>query len=244
MTSAADTFVIALGRASKRANRHLRGLQAADRDDVTAAAIATCWEQRESFDAGKISLDDWFSQHVRNARRDFQRQYRHVSSADLAELVAPDDPAREAEVYEVAEVLADTLGSADKGAIAGMIMANYTVKEICAATGKSTPVVRAYIERLRRLRDMLPDEAQPRQYFPAKQEEGERGLAAIDHEIEKMLRRPKTERADCVVCWKCCYFLGLLPKRYSPDRIIEEEVRCAVHATEARKIEIAKGTGQ
>lgn len=63
--------------------------------------------------------------------------------------------------------------------------------------------------------------------------------AAIDHEIEKLLRRPKHERADCPSCWRCRWYDGLAPVAWAPPHFASDEVRAAVDAVERRKIEIA-----
>lgn len=68
-----------------------------------------------------------------------------------------------------------------------------------------------------------------------------RSRAPIDHEIERLLRRPQHTRADCPVCWRCSYFMGLTPRSYHTPRFADPEMQEAVRNIEARKIRIGKG---
>lgn len=69
--------------------------------------------------------------------------------------------------------------------------------------------------------------------------DSERGKAPIDHEIERLLRRPRHERADCPSCWRCRWYDGLRPGTWRPRPFADPEVAAAVRAVEQRKIEIA-----
>ena len=120
-----------------------------------------------------------------------------------------------------------------------------SVKEIASTLECSTSVVKTALRKLERLRQLLPDEARPftrGRATTADADEAAGVNAPIDHEIERMLRRPVHEKADCPVCWKCCYFYGLTPKHYHPPTgIADHEVRMAVERTEGRKIQIGGG---
>lgn len=207
MLNAAETFAVQLARASKRGQRHLRGLSRADRDDVIADAILMSWEEREQFDAAAGSLDNWFAERVRRARRRLKRDRPHVSITELNEPAAPDDVERTAITRDMVEQ---------------KLRAGLTKRKLARLLGELPPLIE---------RPATPTRA------PLPRNE----RAPIDHAIEKMLRRPSSERADCPVCWRCCYFQGLTPKRYAPPKIVDPEIRAAVTATEARKIIIAGG---
>jgi hypothetical protein len=238
MISAAEQFAIMLGRASKRGRRYLKWLSAADRDDVIGAAILSCWEARESYDPAKQSLDDWFSEHLKLARRQFKKQPRHISTEKLAELIAPEDTERAIETQQAAAELEASLTDVERQ-VAALIGQGYSIRDIRTMVSAPASVTRRMFAKLRRLNDLLPA---PQYIAPprAKPRDSDE-LAPIDHEIERMLRRPATERADCPICWRCAYFMGLLPTNYQPAKIADKDVECAVHATERDKIRIAKG---
>lgn len=92
---------------------------------------------------------------------------------------------------------------------------------------------------------LTPEEAQDRagrlpSYAPRAQSDSSRERRSrIDHDIERLLRRPKHGRADCPSCWKCRYFDGFKPDNWKPPTWIDPEVRAAVEATEREKIRIA-----
>lgn len=65
------------------------------------------------------------------------------------------------------------------------------------------------------------------------------GKPPIDHEIERLLRRPRHERADCPSCWRCRWYDGLTPGAWQRTRFASAEVEEAVYNIERRKIEIA-----
>lgn len=66
-----------------------------------------------------------------------------------------------------------------------------------------------------------------------------KGKAPIDHEIERILRRPKHERADCPSCWRCRWYDGLTPAAWRRTLCADKELEDAIYNVERRKIEIA-----
>jgi RNA polymerase sigma factor (sigma-70 family) len=234
LTTAVEQFVIQLARVSKRGQRYLRWLSRADREDVIAETILKCWEQRESFDAATTSLESWFTDRMREARREYREVPGQVSTERLAELVAHDDVERDAERQRLLEGLTDP-----ERALVARLESGEHIKDIAQELGVTTGAVKASVRKLRRIRDLMPED-RPVYHSPTRnKDDGE--LAPIDHEIEKMLRRPASERADCPVCWRCCYFLGLTPTNYHPTHHADEVICEVIRATESRKIQIGNG---
>lgn len=246
MRSAAEEFAIQLGRASKRSLRFLRWTPTQDRDDVIATAMLSAWEARGGYDSTKQSLDDWFGEHLKVAVNDGKRAgYRRqgeVSLESMLERPSPEDTEREIATLQAAEAAYSALDPTEQEIVAGLAQGE-NMRELRKIAASGT--TRRMFNKLRRLSELLPDLPAPRSVRRASAGESDDGadkLAAIDHEIERMLRRPATERADCPVCWRCCWFEGLTPKNYhAPKHIVEPDVLQAVRDTEARKIKIANG---
>lgn len=208
-----DTFVIEMGRASKRALKLLRGLNAADRDDVLGTALMYAWEDRENATG---DLDAWFREHLRAARSEL-----HSSRGGAGRLEAmgnDDDAEREAALAQLTDRITAAVDAADQPLLE-MYAQGYTCAEI-ASSIQATPTfvrrrLRTVRSRLGPLRKWLPD-------LPRITEQASAPIAPpddaepppIDHAIEKMLRRPKTPRADCPVCWRCCWYDGLAPHKH------------------------------
>jgi RNA polymerase sigma factor (sigma-70 family) len=249
VTTAIEQFAIQLGRSSQRARRHLGALSHHDRDDVLGEAILRCWEQRESFDATRRSVDDWFAEVVRDVRtsiknHNHKRAARFKSVDRLRELASSEDTARVAESQQMFEQLHEELSDGEKTVVA-LLAEGRSVREAGRAAGVPSSVARRLHRRIRELGDRFSvghDQGRTqRSVTLGSDSDFPREAAPIDHEIEKMLRRPTTERADCPVCWRCMWFEGLTPKNWKPPTNADEEVRCAVHATEIEKIRIAGG---
>lgn len=249
LNTAAEQFAIQLGRASSRARRHLRGLSSADKDDLLADAMLRCWETRESFDPTRRSVDDWFAETVRESRelkrgRRRREQPRFTSVERLHELAAHEDTARIAESRQLAERVYEKLTDTER-AIADDMAAGFSFREIRQRHDTSGTVTRRLYRQLQDIRGQLPDTRSLRTATVAgisREADHPREAAPIDHEIEKMLRRPTTERADCPVCWRCMWFEGLTPKNWSPPRLDDQEIWLAVTNTEQEKIRIAGGS--
>lgn len=247
MTSGAEQFVIALARASQRARRYLRGLAAADREDVLATAILWCWEHKTTYDPS-VALDDWFVGAIRNALRDWRRGEGR-NNAELVEVMqAPDDPSTHAEAIEAVEAVAKAL-SPEEQRIAELITRGHTRKEIRDVMGPmANDAVAAVRVRLRGMRDLMPDFKHVSRIIrsartPAAAASADAEITkpiGIDREIARLEFTPPGG-ADCPPCWKCKYFDGYLPlgSRSTGMVIVEPEVRDAVRETELRKLAIA-----
>lgn len=247
MQSAAEQFAIQLGRSSKRAARHLHGLSPEDRDDVLAEAMLYCWEHKDAFDPTKRSVDDWFAETVRDVRaaqRKARRgdSERRTSLDRLREFAAREDTAAIAESEKAFEEVMEEF-SEDERSIAIDIANGYTLREIRNRhAGRAADARRVY-RTLHKYRERIPERriVGAAAAHISRESDHPRDAAPIDHEIEKMLRRPKTERADCPVCWRCMWFEGLTPKNWKPPSNADAEVKLAVERIEREKIRIAGG---
>lgn len=251
MTSAVESFVVALSRASKKANRYLARLQSADRDDIIAMALAWCWEHRSEYPLD-VPLDQWFTGAIRNAKQEFfAAEERAQASSVLAPMQADlgDDPSIQAEAIQAAGLLADALAP-EESRVASLIAAGYTHRQIVhkVGSGADALITRAR-KQLKRFSVLLPRPSDQSQVLrdarartaPASGADDVRYKAAsIDRAIEQ-LDFPPPEMADCPPCWRCKYFEGYLPGDHRSVRLIvsEAEVREAVSSTEVRKVDIA-----
>ena len=239
MTDPGTQFAIELGRAAKKAHRWLRRLPLQDRDDAIASAMLSCWERRSTFDPLQEALEDWFARSVRSSAQYIVRATRvkEYASVKLGEIPTLDESSRTAEALDsTANVLKNL--TATEQTIALELAEGYNLKEIAERLSLSRGIVRATLRKVKRMKAFRPNVDPVFQAYAAL-EPFDRELAPIDHAIEAMLRRPATERADCPPCWKCMYFEGWKPVHYKPSKIVDEEIRIAVHSTEGRKIEIA-----
>lgn len=254
MTSAAELFVITLARASRRARRYLRDLERMDREDVLAGAILWCWENRTTYNPS-VPLDDWFVSAIRHAKRDWVMGERREAAEVITDIPASDDTLARTEVLESAQILASGL---DKRArkIAVLTSYGYNQRAIGERLGINKETVTSNLKRIRKLRDLLPDNTEFRRTIRAghpeynsddigvpgaKLKEENRGLSRIDLEIER-LDFPPPSGKECPPCWLCKWYEGYLPSGRKALRmpIAEIEVREAVLETEARKIDIAE----
>jgi hypothetical protein len=246
LTSAAESFVVALARASKRAKRHLRGLDPASRDDVLATAILWCWEHKADYDPS-VALEDWFLGAIRNARKSFEAGESRNAAELVPEMVSADDPVTHAEAIQAVEIVARAL-SPEEGRVADLMVAGYSRTEIRGQLGQvANDTLAAIRARLDALKPYIPDSRELRRVMrhartpPAMGSDDHGELAPIDREIERLEFAPPAG-ADCPPCWRCQWFDGFMPGPHRPVRmpIVEPAVRDAVRDTEARKLEIAQ----
>jgi DNA-directed RNA polymerase specialized sigma24 family protein len=249
MTSAVESFVVALSRVSKKANRYLARLQPADRDDIIAMALAWCWEHRAEYKTD-VSLDNWFVGAVRNAKKEFfTAEARASAASSLAPMQADlgNDPSVQAEAVQAAEILVASL-TPDEVQVAQLVAAGYTFRQISLKLGRR---VRDDRKQLRRFAGLLPRPSDQCRVLrdvrartvPATSSDDHKQTAkqpSIDRAIEQ-LDFPPLEAADCPPCWRCKYFEGYLPGDHRSVRLIiqEPEVREAVSRTEVAKVDIA-----
>lgn len=241
MNDAAQIFAIELGRAVKRSAHLLSGLRPADRDDAIAAAMLQCWETREQLDRTKEPLDAWFAQSLRESVRHIRRssRSRQYASMKLNEIGGIDSTSQSAEAQISAEQLMEKLSDREQ-AVAMQLAQGYSLSHIATDLRMPHSELKKITRKLKKLSDNVEFKT-PRIGYAPPLDSDHRDIApsAIDHEIEKLLRRPASERADCVPCWKCMYFEGWSPVHYHPPALIEPEIQAAVAVTELRKIEIA-----
>ena len=242
MNPAADTFVVALARASKKARRHLRGLVSCDRDDVISAAILWCWANRARYDSA-VPLEDWVMGAMRNARRDFHRGEGREAALQVELLSNGDDPAAIVESQLAARQLVIALGP-ENHKIASLRAQGYTAAEIGTRLDISARTVQSRLKGFKRLRHLLPDPREIRTAIRAATADSDHALhepARIDHDIQRLEFAPPIGAKDCPPCWRCKYFEGYLPGKHRTHRhkIVDAEVAAAVLSTEAEKIRIA-----
>jgi DNA-directed RNA polymerase specialized sigma24 family protein len=246
LTSAAEQFVISLARASKRARKYLRGLAAADREDVLATAILWCWEHKTEYDPS-VALDDWFIGAIRNARSAWVRGEARQSAELVQEMQGSDDPVTQAQAIEAVEAIARTL-TPEENKIAELVILGHSRREIREKLGPMANEMAGTVRtKLAGLHDLMPDFRHVSRIIrsvrtPAVHDMSERTPGNIDKEIAQLEFAPP-RGAECPPCWKCRWFDGFLPTgKLSTQMMIKEpEVRDAVRETEARKIAIAKG---
>jgi DNA-directed RNA polymerase specialized sigma24 family protein len=243
MSSAAEVFVVQLARASKRANKFVRELPRADREDVIAAAILWCWENRHNYSL-TTTLDTWFVGAVRHAYDAWARGESRNASEQLSEIPTGDTTQAAAAALEAAGKLIRALPSEYK-TCAVLIAQGYTRGEIMER-GVAQRAFTETRERIKQLRKLLPDDYEYRRVLRAAPTKGSDDvsdeLSAVDRRLEKLdWTTSASVGKDCPVCWRCCWYLGFLPGPHKSIRmpIQEPEVFAAVRDTEARKIDIA-----
>lgn len=221
MSSAIEQFVIELARSRAPAQKFLRGLNREDADDVLAQAVLFAWEHRAEY-TNDVAPAQWFSRFLSQARRAFKPHGPMTRSLDeltaargvdrLADLASSADTARESEVRSAAEGLLAAF-DADERRVLRLRSAGHSVKETAELTGFPRAHVMRVMARARRYRDVLPELApaeRTRRHVTAGEHDPEkREPAAIDAEIERILQRPRTERADCPPCWRCMWYDAL-----------------------------------
>lgn len=243
--SASEVFTMQLARAAaKQANRFLiaRGLQKADRDDVIAAAMLWCWENRDNYSL-TTTLETWFMNAVRDAYKDLQRDELPTSDESLDNMGGGDDTYNTAAAESSAKALIDALTPAHKKVAEG-IMRGYTRAEMIERGISKRNVDEAH-QRIKQLRRLLPDlegiRLIARTMPPVPSDGADDKLSEIDVALEQLDFAPPAGK-DCPPCWRCMWFEGFMPagKRDTRMDIDDAEVREAVKNTEARKIEIAQ----
>jgi RNA polymerase sigma factor (sigma-70 family) len=244
LTSAAESFVVALARASKRAGRYLRGMSRDDRDDVMATALLWCWENRATYDVG-VALDDWLIGAVRDAVKKWRKGEAKHAGDLMEEMPVPDSTSKHAEVLEAVERV-NAACTPQERQIATCQAEGMTRNEISKSLGVSKWAVDAARNRFRELRALVPDASEYRRVLRADNSGGGSEVSrqvdsGIDRDIERLEFAPPQGK-ECPPCWRCKWFEGFLPVSHRPVtmKIVEPAIRAAVSQTEARKIEIAE----
>jgi RNA polymerase sigma factor (sigma-70 family) len=255
MTSAGEVFVLQLARASRPATKFLRArnLSRDDRDDVIAAAMLWCWENRANYSL-TTTLDTWFVNAVRNAYRDWRRGEARDGATEIVEnMGAKDDPEYNVTLRDAVKTLAANMDEVDR-AIVSLTLDGKDQREVREALNLSRTTID---RRMSKMRDTLPESAHVntilrRVVTPAttsnydgdetQTEQGrkEGNPSGIDKEIAALEFAPPAGK-DCPPCWRCKWFEGYLPGNHVPMRmpITEADVALAVSNTEVEKIRIA-----
>ena len=160
MTSPGEAFVVELGRASKRGRWLVRNLQRTDRDDVLAAAMLWCWENRNGFTAQlstdePLPLDEWFAKSVSRAKRAWRNGEVRHAHASLTDIPVPDDTEARAAVEFAARELVRLI-TPEQRRIAIMQAKGYSVREITEKLDVDIDKVRSTRSTLRKLQELLP----------------------------------------------------------------------------------------
>lgn len=238
VNAAANAFAVQLGRASRRSYSLLRGLTSADSDDALAAAMLAAWERRKE---APECLEDWFMGLLQASVRHVKRSHR-----------APDYTELKLSQINIEGQLADAqivekLPHKER-LVLEALEAGYSRSEICAKHGTSRVALTRLISKLttRNIMRSATTQHESNGSFNTHQFNSDHTSdkrSKIDHDIEKLLRRPITATADCVPCWRCMWFDGYAPVHYRKPQLVDDEIRAAVTAIEARKIEIAETLG-
>ena len=239
--NAQEMFMIELGRVSKTAHKFLRArnLQRADRDDVIAAAMLWCWENRDNYSLTTTS-ETWFMNAIRDAYKDLRRDELPTSDESIEQMSVGEDPTYSTVAAESsARALLGALTSDDRK-IAWLIMQGYTREEMMEK-GISHDAIYNARSRIKQLRRLVPDEARSKRMVQTAAWVGSDDARSFDQQMEQLEFAPHTGK-DCPPCWRCMWFEGFMPvgKRDTRMYIEDLEVREAVKNTEARKIEIAQ----
>jgi len=246
--NAAEIFTMQLARSSaKQANRFLaaRGLQKSDRDDVIAAAMLWCWENRDKYSL-TTTLETWFMNAIRDAYKTLQRGELPISDESIENMGGGDTTYDTAAAESAAKVLMGAMTRGDR-VVARFIALGYTRREL-VKYGHSQYAVDGAHARIKQLRRLLPDHTSARLLKanavtpPAEaSDDASDGVAEIDIALEQLDFAPPAGK-DCPPCWKCMWYEGFMPlgKRSTGMEIEDTAVREAVKNTEARKIEIAQ----
>lgn len=227
-----------LAKVSERGSRHLRGLTPTDREDVIAAAVLHCWENRTTFDQHVQPLDEWFATRLKAARRQLINSQKNYVKL-LNDVIDTERGGNEAEMHIAAEEFMQELNPDARQAI-GMLAAGYSVRIVATEMPQlSRTTVKSLHRKMKELQDIIivsrfyPGSAAPREYTPTQG-------AGIDHAIEALLRGPRPGK-ECPPCWRCSWYYGYLPnsEHFKPAAHADPEIRLAMRNLENRKIEIA-----
>ena len=247
MTSATETFAVTLARASRQAMRFLRarGLGRDARDDVIAAAMLWCWENRDNYSL-TATLEQWFLGAVRNAYRDYRRgELRQGATEIVQDMGAKDDPQYNVILRDAVETLSKNMDEVDRYIVTARLD-DWTHAQIGSALGIERTAI---TKRLSKMRDTLPVSVHVNTILrravtppsPSSDDMGHIRIGNIDNEIEA-LDFPPPAGKECPPCWRCKWFEGYLPGPRKEVRmeIVERSVKAAVLWTERRKQHIAQ----
>jgi DNA-directed RNA polymerase specialized sigma24 family protein len=154
-TSPAEVFVVELARASRKANRLIRHLPRADREDIIASALLWCWENRERYSL-TTSLDAWFVNAVRDAYKNWRRGELRNGADVLRDIPTGDSTLATVEAWEAAAKLVAALPK-EYRRVVWLDAQGYTRDEMMAK-GLSHYQISHARQRIKQLRRLLPDD--------------------------------------------------------------------------------------
>jgi DNA-directed RNA polymerase specialized sigma24 family protein len=229
-----------------------RGLSRDARDDVIAAAMLWCWENRDNYSL-TATLEQWFLGAVRDAYKMWARGESRNAFEYMAEIPTGDTTQAAAEARSSAQALVRALPR-DYRRVALLEIQGYTRDEM-EAKGLTRRTIDEARERIRQLRKFTPDAHEYRRVLrtpPAadnyegseeltEQGRKEESPSWIDREIAA-LDFPPPAGKECPPCWRCKWFEGYLPGPRKEVRmeIVERSIKAAVLWTERRKQRIAQ----
>jgi DNA-directed RNA polymerase specialized sigma24 family protein len=244
MTSATETFAVTLARASRQANRFLRSrrLDRDDRDDVIAAAMLWCWENRDNYSL-TATLEQWFLGAVRNAYQAWRAGESRNAAEYMAEIPTGDTTQAVAEALSSAQALVRALPPEYKR-VMKLELSGYTREEM-RAHGVADHVITDARARIKQLRKFTPDVHEYRRVLRTPPATLSDDVVATYSQIDKdiaALDFPPPSGKECPPCFYCKWFEGYMPSARKPVRmqITERSVKAAVLWTERRKKRIAQ----
>lgn len=142
---------------AKQADKFLsvRGTQKDDRDDIIAAALLWCWENREKYDPLVAQLDMWFIRAVRNAWESWRAKELPTSEESLDKFGRVDETYAAAASESAARVLLEALPP-DYKKIAILTMKGYTRRDMMNE-GYSKQLIDDTHKRIKQMRRLIPD---------------------------------------------------------------------------------------
>lgn len=156
--NAAEVFTIQLSRAgAAQADKFLRvrGLQKSDRDDIVAAALLWCWENRDKYDPLIAQLDMWFIRAVRNAWESWRAQDLPTSEESLDKFGRVDETYAAVASESAARALIDALPPASKE-LAVLTMKGFSRRELIKQGYPERAIGDTY-KRIKQMRRLIPD---------------------------------------------------------------------------------------
>jgi hypothetical protein len=238
MNTPLESFITELARSSGRALRILQRVPARGRDDVLSDALLSAWENRHEYAPPQLP-EAWFSKFLRAAARRWRKgEHGHIDLTALDEAV-PDETSTLAEVQSEIDRACVEFGPAVMS-VADALIHGASERDLEGEFGRRA--VHGARGLNRRLERKLGGSRPVVRVLRARTTEPEhRPLAKIDHEIAG-IDFPPHEHQECTPCYLCMWYAGYLPsgRHDARMRIVEDDVREAVRATEARKIEIAE----
>lgn len=239
----AEIFTIQLGRAtSRQADKFLaaRGVSRPDRDDVIAAALLWCWENRARYSL-TTTVDTWFMNAIRDAYKALRRGELPTSAETFEGVGTGDTTYDTAAAASAAAAIVAQLAPVERR-IAYLTMKGYTKDEMMDLGLRETDIRQARTT-IKSLRALLPDASARTVISHASGEY--HTTSGIDRELEQLDAPPPhgKECPPCIHCnwWEFRYRVATAPQvAATADAEIVEAQRNILR----RKIEISGRVSQ